>query len=573
MENLILILHNDDIGPARQITATLDSYRVVTFDPTLLDRIRLAGLERAELIAWPDAPCFNAMDREAHRQAYAFEQRLAPLIARMAPGLSIAGWQHYNLYFLYMTLGWNEAIWPAMAAHFSHCKLHVLVCDTPLAYYFNSFLPSAMLLDYCRRHAVELAPFTYPAKDAPPRLVPALAEVRPAGERQLLLAHLPTCMYDIGYFNTELAASGKKVLNLKGRYFNMPVVAHETIETAPQEALLAHLPPAWQAALPELQRVLTDEIDAILQAYPLLPHYRRRQAEHVAQVYCDQLVTLALLERHFEHSQPERLLLADHDTDFHGPLLTFAQRHQLPVLYVPHSKTTSDIFFDYGNLLCLTHPIQGDVILRPDGRRAAQASLAFPEQLQFATAPLKPLARIGILLQAVSLNGIYATDLPAYIEGLKQMVAWCRQHQLQFTLRCKPAYFLISMLEQELGLEREMLLSAVQMPMSEYAASCDLCLMYDAPTSAELEFLNRGIPLLNPVVKDMSNVEAMVADPDIIPRASVSQTLRTATTLLRDPVALDHFRRRQFTAYLAAYRDAQPLRAFLDGPAGGGRPG
>ena len=573
MDNVLIILHGDDIGPARQLAATLDACRVLTFDPILLDRIRLAGLAQAELVLWPDAPSFNDTDAAAHDLAYHFERRLQPLIQRAVPGLSVEGWQHYNLYFLFSALLWNRAIWPAMLERLAGSKLYLFICDTPLAYYFNSFVPSTMLMAQATRLGIEIAPFTYkPKDDSLTRRVPALHEVRPAGEANLLLAHLPTCMYDIRHFNGELAASGKKVVNVQGKYFNMPVAAHETIGTVDWDEVLPHLPPLWASQLPALQRALAGEIDSILAEYLHLPHFRQRQAEHLSEVYCGQLVMLALLDRHFQHSKPERLLLVDHDTDYHGPLIAFARRHQLPVLYVPHSKTTSDIFFDYPNLTCLTHPIQGDLVLRPDGRRAAQATLAFPEQFEFATLPLRPLAKVGILLQAVSLNGVYCTDLRPYLDGLKRMVDWCRDNGLAFTLRCKPAYFLISMLEEELGLDRDMLMAAVHMPMAEYAASCDLCLMYDAPTSAELEFLNRGIPVLNPVIKDMTNVEGMVADPAIIPRSSVTQALRTATTLLRDPAALDHFRRRQFAAYVTAYRDAQPLRVYLENPTSGRQP-
>jgi hypothetical protein len=66
----------------------------------------------------------------------------------------------------------------------------------------------------------------------------------------------------------------------------------------------------------------------------------------------------------------------------------------------------------------------------------------------------------------------------------------------------------------------------------------------------------------------MTNVEAMQADTTIIPRAGVTQTLRVATTLVRDPAELDRFRRRQFAAYVAKWGDALPLRRYLAEAAG-----
>ncbi len=563
MENILIILNIDDIPAAVQLAATLTSYKTFTFDPVLLDRIMVAGLQNAQLIPWESSLQYGALDSWAHHAAFDMEAELDAVAREVIPGVSIYSWQHLNLYYLCMAVKWYGVMWQALGSHFSGHKLYLFICDNPLAYYFNSFIPSVLLLNYANSNGIEFAAYTYGEKPSVTDMVPDLQGVRAVSDQETILTHMPTCMYDIHYFNRETQASGKKIVNLEAKYFNMPVWAHESLGVKRFAELLPTVSGEWQARLAELRMQLMTQLDTLFRAHIPINHYRIRQAEHVAEVYMSQMLAWILLNQYFAQSKPSKLLMADHDTDFHGPLIAFAEQHHLPVLFVPHSKTTSDIFFKYKNITCFTHPMQGDIILNPEGRSLHNPKLNFPEILRFGTIQLGPVRRVSLLLQVISLNGIYVTRYGPYMEGVKKMVAWCRKHDLAFTIRCKPSYSIIKLLAEETGVDGVALIEAANMPMAAYAESSDLCLMYDSPTSAEMEFLTRGIPILNPVPKPLVNIESMVANSSVIPRDTMDEILRTATNLIHDPVRLDQFRLTQFRDYVNLFHHAQALRTFL----------
>ena len=563
MENILIVLNVEDIPVARQVSASLESYKAYCFDPILLDRMIVAGLAHAELITWDNCVMYGALDAWAHNAAAELETELAAVAREVMPEVSIDCWQHLNLYYLFMAVKWYGVMWQALGSHFQGHKLHLFICNNPLAYYFNSFVPSVLLLNYATSNGIEFAGYTYGEKESITDVVMNLPGVRPASDEEFLLAHMPTCMYDIHYFNREMQASGKRIVNLDAKYFNMPVWGHETFPVARFAQMLPHLPPGFAARLPELRFQLLTKLDTLLRPHIPTNHYRVRQCEHISEIYAAQIMSYGLLEQYFAQCLPSKLLTSDHDCDFHGPLISFAEHHHLPVLFVPHSKTTSDVFFKYKNITCHTHPIQGDVIVTPSGRLLSNPKINFPENFRFTTSMPGGIRKVALLLQVISLNGIYVTRYGPYIDGVKKMVAWCRKHQLAFSIRCKPSYSIIKLLSEETGVDGTSLIETANMPMAEYAEASDLCLMYDSPTSAEMEFLTRGIPVLNPIPKPLVNIESMVCNPQVVPRDTMDEMLRQATVFVNDPVSLEQFRRKQFRDYLNLFQNAQALRVFL----------
>lgn len=563
MENLLIVLNTEDIPVALQVAGSVASYKAYCFDPILLDRMLIAGLVHSELITWENCVMYGALDAWANNAASELEAELAATAMDVMPEVSIDCWQHLNLYYLFMASKWYGVMWQALGSHFHGHKLHLFICNNPLAYYFNSFIPSVLLLNYCSTNGIEFAAYAYGQKESNADLVMNLPGVRAKAAEEFIVAHMPTCMYDIHHFNQEMQASGKRIVNLDAKYFNMPVWHHETFPVARLAEMLPQLPPTMAERLSELRFALMGRLDTLLHAHIPTNHYRIRQAEHIAEIYVAQMLSYHLLQQYFGEARPSKLLMSDHDTDFHGPLISFAQSHHLPVLFVPHSKTTSDVYFKYPNITCFTHPIQGDVINTPAGRALPNVRLNFPETFQFATHKPGGIRKVALLLQVISLNGIYITRYGPYLEGVKKMVAWCRKHQLDFSIRCKPSYSIIKLLAEETGVDGVSLIETANMPMAQYAASSDLCLMYDSPTSAEMEFLTRGIPVLNPIPKPLVNIESMVCNPQVIARETMDEVLRQASLLVTDPVSLDRFRQRQFREYLNLFQNAQALRSFL----------
>ena len=563
MEQLLIILHQDDIPVAQQVAASLPAYQSLTFDPVLLDRIIAAGLQGAQLISWDNCPLYAALEGWAHQTAFEMEADIARAINNVVPRVSVVSWQHASLVHLLLAAKWHSVMWRANKQHFQGNRLHIFIVNQPVSHDFHSFVPATTLVHYASEQAIELLAYQYGEKPANTDLVPALRGVREPNEADEILVHLPGCGQDIDYFNRELGASGKTILNLQAKYFNLAVAHHEQFGLGTMEELLPALPEAWRAALPALREQLLPCLDGLFKAHIPVNHYRLLQAGQMADLYLAQLLSLGLLNQYFSLKKPSRLLLSDHDGDFHGPLLAFAEQHHVPVLYLAHAKTTPDICSRYKNITCLSHPIQGDVILAPDGRSVPNPKLNFPEHSQFSTGHIAPIKQVAIVLPRFSPAGIYSTRYAVYMDGVKRMVAWCRKHDLAFALRCNLAAPMMKLLAEATGMDAASLIETAKLPLADYAQQSDLCFMYDAPDAAGLEFLRRGIALLNPVPKPLVNSEGAGCNPAVVPRENMDEILRVATMLLQDPLSLEAFRRKQYLAYMNLFGPAQALRVFL----------
>jgi len=146
MEHIFIILNIEDISVAQQVAATLATYKTSLLTPYLIDRIMISGLQNPQLITWDDCLIYAELDSWAHRSAFELETKIEAVAQQNVPHVSIFGWQHLSLYYLMMTVKWYNTMWEGLIRNFHGATLHVFVCDNPLSYYFNSFIPSTILV-------------------------------------------------------------------------------------------------------------------------------------------------------------------------------------------------------------------------------------------------------------------------------------------------------------------------------------------------------------------------------------------------------------------------------------------
>ena len=563
MTDCIVLLHGEDIAAAQQIARDLPSAEVVVFDPVLVDRARAAGFAQVRLLPYLEAPAYADLHERSHAAASALERQLNALVATVNGAVSIEGWQHLTLYYLYMSLGWYAGLAASLVPQLHGRKLHVLVCDNPASYYFNAFVPALLVLQQAQAQGIDAAAYNYGSKPEPSRLLPMLDGSPRVAGAEFLLTHLPTCFYDIPYFNDEFKASGKRIVNLEAKHFGVPVAAAESIALAQPEALAQVIAPGWLAEVERIEAALAAQLHIAFADKIPSPRYRARQVDLLVAGYRSQWLSLRLLERYFAAAPPSKLLLSDHDTGLHGPLLAFAQIHHLPVLLLPHSKTTPDSEFSGPNTVALVHPIQGEHIRDRHGKRILHQPLALPIDFSASNRFPARLRRVALMLNAFSLGGIYFAQYRPYLDGIARIAQWCREHGTTLDIRCKPSYGLIHLLASELGLDAASLTENATVTMAEFAARCDLCLMYDTPTAGALAFLNQGIAILNPLFTPPTQPQRVTTHPDVVPRESIEQTLQRLHGFVTDPVLLQQFRWQQFQRYVQLFDKAQPLRVYL----------
>ena len=560
MENILIILNSKEIEPALRLTADMESYRIYTHDPHLIDHIRIRGLKNVEFFNWENCIGFPECEKSALDTALLVEARLAASAKVFFPEMSIQAWQYPPLVHMYLVLKWFSGLWRDFPKRKTD-KYFVFVLDNPSILNLWSYLPSVLLLELLNANGFEFSAFSYGGKPAEQVMIPNLI-----GKHQGdcgLLTHIPTCVYDFVYFNEELAATGKPVINLESSHSNVPVFGSNSIGLADVEELIPALPEDLRGKMENFTKRIHDDLSELIGVYIKSPAYRDRQAQQIARVYRSQVAFYFLLQQYFHQTKPAKIIISDHDAGIHGPLISFAQDNGIPVVMLPHSKRTNDIPYDYEDITCLTHPIQGASISNGNGKPVRNFRLSFPEALSGSTVFPPKIENICLILNELCCTGVYYTRINPYLDGIRRISAWCSENKVTLSIRCKPSMPFITLLTTATGIEISSLFNSMTGPMTEFTKGKDLCLMYDAPTSGIVEFLRASVPVLNPVPEPLSPSEASTVHTDLVPRGSIEEILGQLDSFMKDRANFLKFRNAQFGNYVSAFKDAQPLRAFL----------
>lgn len=567
MDHVVIALSSLDIpGAASTVARHGAGCRVVTFDPSMLDELHEAGLAQAEYLDFA-GPGFPDMHNGAREEALAIERELFTLVGQVLPGVRTFAWLHLNWYYLLIAVRWYQALGEHIAANYGQLfgarKPVLLINDNPALFFWPSFVPAVCVLEALSRRGIAFEGLSYEPRADETNALPHLLALDDRSERWDVLTHLPTCMHDVPMLEAELQASGQRIINIHSKYWDTPVPAAHTVRLGRKADLQRVLPEGARNTLAMLLPRLQALIDNHLA--PHLPNesYRQRQAAQLASLYESQILTYLLLHDFFAGRKPRKMLLCDHDAGFHGPLIAYAEVENIPVLFFPHSKTIADIQFGAHTVSCLTHPIQGASLNDGAGRRVRQYKIAFPETLRASTGTVAPLKKVGLLLNSLTLNGVLVGAWQPFMDGIRAIADWCRKHGLELVVRSRPGHSMYAMVAEATGIPAASLAANMRQPLAAFAESVDLCLMYDAPTTAELEFLRNNVPLLNPVPEALAKYEAVIANTEVIPRGPVDEILFRLDGFVSDPANLHSFRLQQFAAYVQACRDAAPLHTYL----------
>jgi hypothetical protein len=562
MKDIVVVLHSEAMLCVKQVCTGLSDYEVQLFDPILGDAALAAGLQNVKLFTKLAGPSYGAMEAAAHASALALENELDAAQASDS-GVSIAGWQHLNLYYLFLALGWYAGLWERLGPHMGGGRIHVLLNDNPAQYYFNSFIPALTLICHFQERGRDVTAYDYGAKGDAPCRVPDFRGEPLRDAARSLLVHLPTCIYDVDYFRDELRAAGRPIIDLQARLWDTVIDLHRRVPLADADDVFAGLTPALQRRVAAFERALEEVLRRRLAPLLRLEQFSIRQVSHIVRSYRSQLIAYIELHRAFAAGGPAKLVLSQHDAGFQGPLLTFARDRSIPVVLLPHSKVSEDIEFRGAGITCLIHPMQGHEIRDRDAAPVRTLTLNFPEWFTGSNAAGAGLRTLALVLNSQTLNGIPFAPADGYLDGIKRVAAWCAAHGIELKIRCKPGYTLFGLLSVYLGVNADALARNVNEPMDDFVRGCDLCLMYDLPTSGSMYFLRNAIPVLNPYVSELTRSELCLVHPKVILPENLDDTMRRIDEFRAEPSALYAFRDAQFRAYISLFDGARSLRSFL----------
>ncbi len=564
MSNIVIIRDTQDLPIAKQIVSQHPGCRVVCFDPVMVDHAYYDGLTKVEYFFWQDCPSYFDLNREANALALALETELRQLSKAYFPDCDVRGWQHLNLYYLLMSLQWYSGLWQEILPMLRGATVHVIICESPSVYYFNSYIPSALLIHQLSQAGIAHQKYYHgDAKAYPPNKILLFQGVADPVDEEFILAHLPTCVYDLIYFHKELKDANKLIINLKAKHFDLPVYSKYTVNLAELETVLPDFGPDIQQQLKHIYTLLWPAIDQFLTRWLPVAADREAQVTHIAKIYQAQLTNWLLISIYFLKCKPSKIILSDHDADFHGPLVSFAQNYNIPVLLLPHAKTIAQVDFAYDNITALTHPMQGNTILSHTKKAVRHIALAYPEKPYFKELRSSGKIKVGLMLNSISLRGVMYCDYNEYMAGIIKIVKWCEAENLSLSIRGKPSYSIVRLLAKHTSANLTEMINCALGEMESFVETCDLCLMYDTPTSGCIEFLKRGIPIVNPIAHTLSYAESTFTSTALIPRADVDSIVTMLTPIVRNETAFDGFRQQQYQNYLNSFGEAQKLSQFI----------
>jgi hypothetical protein len=211
--------------------------------------------------------------------------------------------------------------------------------------------------------------------------------------------------------------------------------------------------------------------------------------------------------------------------------------------------------------------MQGRPVRDAKHRPVLNLPVSYPEHFSGTSAVGRGMRTVSLVLNSLTLNGVPHAASDVYLGGVKRIVEWCRAHDVNIRLRCKPGYSIFRILSAYVGVDLEPLVRNTLQTMEEYVRDCDLCLLYDMPTTGALYFLRNGIAILNPLVTEQSPAFLANVHPEVIAPESLEATLRRLEVFRLDPLSLHAFRAAQFRAYLGLFQHARPLRSSLSAAA------
>lgn len=560
MKNVLIVVNAADIPVAIQTAKSLSSCVVYVFDPLLVDRLSDYGIRNVEFIALDDAPAYIEMDSTAHAFSRSAEDLIAEQLHSALPDVSVKDWQHINLYYFFMTYQWYTALWMRTLKVFENCKLHVFLCANRVENYEPSFFPALLLLQILSARGVQFSAVAYEVACDNGNVVIDLPLDEFNETEYGLLTHLPTCGYDYAYINSEIQATGKRTVNLMAKRWNVQVVAHSHV---PLKIASDAFNPIHSRSLECVCSILSRVLDDILKPYIATQEYRTLQVKHWVNAYLTQIASFDALTRYFMHIWPAKILLSDHDAGFHGPLVQFAKKYNIPLVLFPHSKTCGILDYGVSRAVALTHPIQGGYVRDAADKVVPSCAVAFPERYSGSNIFPQRIQKIGLLLNAPSLNGIFFARYRDYMNGVKSILDWGKRNDIQVSIRCKPGYTFIKLLTGECGLDESLLINDTHVSMEAFMNNCDLCVMFDHPTSAAISFLNNSIPIVHATPRALCEYEKTFVNSNIVPSGYIAEVMKWLDIYLTDLDKFAAFRKVQFHDYLALSRDTLPLRAYI----------
>jgi hypothetical protein len=354
------------------------------------------------------------------------------------------------------------------------------------------------------------------------------------------VTHIPTCYSHFRHYADEIVRAFPSNIDLPSAFWDI-AVRREQPFTLPLEGTASE----W---LDDSRGVYRERARQILtqQLAGLIPHRQAlaTQVDWLADRCHLQAVNYHGLSRALQGARPH-FVITDHDTGNNGPLFSVAARLGAQVTVLPHSSYPTG---------CIPHSLNVSVVDRDGFQTPARTVWGEPVAMRPARLgrpaqrpgglPRPQIKTVCLLLNTLYSQGLSYIDLMALATFHQALRPLCEAHGARLMVRLKPNGAGVMMAAGALGLAQDVLDTVLRAPIEEVAELTDLCISYGEPTSAGIEFLDRGSYLMHVGDQlwpsDYTTSPAYITD-HTVPSFSGTEGLAEVRALLADA---GHFQRR-----------------------------
>jgi hypothetical protein len=546
-KNIIFILLREELPLVKKLTNQLEDYEVFIFDPTIVDEAISEGIGNINFQAVQNHSSRKVQDEWAWNKAIEFGRKINAINSLE---IDISTWQHLNFYYLITRLRWFKDQWIDVLPRFKNNTIHFFLNLATQELYFPSFIPGISLLQAINKLNISKECYPYELNVPNIDLIPDLGEY--PNKKFDLLIHAPTLVHDKDYINSELSKVTKTTICLPSRLWDIHINTNERLHLRliPQEELDS----ITQFNLSEMKMLLEE----LIGEYITSGIFKNKQIDAILSSYKRQFILFKDLNEYILNP-PSKIFITDHDTGFHGPILSFAKKNNIEVLRFPHSKFSYDLLEPNIKSLTFVHPIQSKKDFDLKGEVLHTEKISFGLSFMSKATKSDELSTVGILLNATTLSGNYHTYFTQYLEGLKELINSLKSINITPLIRSRPGNTIkhfINQINTDISFHEGL--------FDHFYENVDLVIMYGEPTSGLINILNSECPLVYVHDQDLSeNVYTKLRNEILMPKLTIVEATSLIEKLKVYPEEFKNYKCWVLKAYKDLFFNVRELNDFL----------
>lgn len=489
----ILILQRSDIY--HHASKSCDT-PLIFIEPGLIDLAIEAGID-ANLMSYRPISIHKSFHarimREASTLAFNLDSRLKIERDTLLGGRWNDGWDYELLRFFFIRAITSKELGQIFNKAIPERRIGVYRPQKPQIYYFDSFLSIDLFTQNNSRWVVideYESVYSWPSNYGNYCFdFNAIREELKIHECDAL-THIPTSYQHGKFYTNEIARNFKRNVDLPSvgwdfsvqRNFNamLPITKLEHNEH-------------WLKAKIYEDRAFTI-LDDCLSKLPIHRRAAALQAESIARRCFIQGINYLGFMQTFESWKPH-IIVTDHDTGDHGPLYSAAVEHGLQITVLPHSAYPNFTVPHESGVTAIDQSGHNTMVQTIFGERIKTKSVNFG--LNKNKRKRDRLKVVCLLLNDMTSWSKFYVDLKDISCYYNQLSSLCNKFGLELLVRAKPSGSGLRVLASALGVTHTDLQKIAQVPLCDIADLSDLCISYDLPTTAGIDFLKSGSYLLH----------------------------------------------------------------------------